>query len=421
MNKDTAPHTNIPREENLSSTTSKEEHLSSTTPLSPGITFTSSHPQQCLNSSQKYKRKTEAQKLQQDIIEKLNLDSNILHSGSRLLRSKKTLYLSDEDRIRQEVEKNRLFDQEITLRPLRPGQGLQNERFCPKREDFEYIYRHIDELDCQVWATNLEPWLHFITQHSLYPDPSIPILDKDGKEYPDLQFSLDNLLCIPANKKYLKKNRKKTTHDSKTTSLSDTNPDQDSPHATPANPSSSSSSSGSFAVLPHQSEIDTTTQTNPNTHILLPTDYPPGTGATPTQSPTATPSGTPPSTPEVSRHPTPTSDLDSDSDMSLKERSVFFPPDKFDGKNKALTKQHWQIFEDFCNQQKLYIEDVTEGDDVTRAAPIEHILPFFKMTLIKLARAWADRQTFRTAKDLKDKFLTDFSPYGKTHRQWISS
>ena len=43
------------------------------------------------------------------------------------------------------------------------------------------------------------------------------------------------------------------------------------------------------------------------------------------------------------------------------------------------------------------------------------------MTLIKLARAWADRQTFTTAKELKEKFLTDFSPYGKTHRQWIAS
>ena len=41
------------------------------------------------------------------------------------------------------------------------------------------------------------------------------------------------------------------------------------------------------------------------------------------------------------------------------------------------------------------------------------------MTLTDLARAWMERQTFDSAKDLKDKFLTDFSPYSKTHRQWI--
>ena len=42
------------------------------------------------------------------------------------------------------------------------------------------------------------------------------------------------------------------------------------------------------------------------------------------------------------------------------------------------------------------------------------------MTLTDLARAWLERQTFISAKDLKEKFLTDFSPYGKTHRQWIA-
>ena len=42
------------------------------------------------------------------------------------------------------------------------------------------------------------------------------------------------------------------------------------------------------------------------------------------------------------------------------------------------------------------------------------------MTLIDLARAWLERQTFTSAKELKEKFLTDFSPYGKTHRQWIA-
>ena len=102
--------------------------------------------------------------------------------------------MSDEDTIRKEVERGRIIDEEITYRPLRPGQKDIDERFKPQREDFEYIYSHIDEVRCQVWASNLEAWLFFINHHNLYPDPSVPILDKDGIEYPDIGFSLDNLL-----------------------------------------------------------------------------------------------------------------------------------------------------------------------------------------------------------------------------------
>ena len=101
---------------------------------------------------------------------------------------------------------------------------------------------------------------------------------------------------------------------------------------------------------------------------------------------------------------------------SLKERSVFFPSQKFDGRNKDLTKQHWQAFQDFCNQQKLYIENT----DDHRAATINEVQPFFKMTLTDLARAWLERETFTSPADLKEKFLRDFSPYGQTHRQWIA-
>ena len=101
---------------------------------------------------------------------------------------------------------------------------------------------------------------------------------------------------------------------------------------------------------------------------------------------------------------------------SLKERSVFFPSQKFDGRNKDLTKQHWQAFQDFCNQQKLYIENT----DDHRAATINEVQPFFKMTLTDLARAWLERETFTSPTDLKKKFLRDFSPYGQTHRQWIA-
>ena len=77
---------------------------------------------------------------------------------------------------------------------------------------------------------------------------------------------------------------------------------------------------------------------------------------------------------------------------SLKERSVFFPSQKFDGRNKDLTKQHWQAFQDVCNQQKLYIENT----DDHRAATINEVQPFFKMTLTDLARAWLERDIYLT-------------------------
>ena len=161
------------------------------------------------------------------------------------------------------------------------------------------------------------------------------------------------------------------------------------------------SSSNSFVVI---SPPNTLRLITPDPSLL---ELPPSLGT----PPTTTPIPTPPSSPIPIGTP-------SDPNMAtLKERSVFFPSEQFDGRNKNLTKQHWQTFEDFCDQQKLYITD--GAPDIT-AATIERVLPFFKMTLTDLARAWLERQTFESAKDLKDKFLTDFSPYGKTHRQWIA-
>ena len=58
--------------------------------------------------------------------------------------------------------------------------------------------------------------------------------------------------------------------------------------------------------------------------------------------------------------------------------------------------------------------------DILLKPPQPFIGLFFKMTLTDLARAWMERQNFTSAKDLKEKFLTDFSPYGKSHRQWIA-
>ena len=76
------------------------------------------------------KRRSKVAQLQQDTLEALNVDSNILHSGSRLLRSQKTLFLSDEDKIRKQLEYDRLVDEEYSLRPRRAGQTTQ-DRYAP--------------------------------------------------------------------------------------------------------------------------------------------------------------------------------------------------------------------------------------------------------------------------------------------------
>ena len=69
------------------------------------------------------KRKSEAQRLQQDTISTLNLDSDILNTGARVLRSQRTIPSVDEEvDIRQQVEQDRIVDEEISFRPLRAGQ-----------------------------------------------------------------------------------------------------------------------------------------------------------------------------------------------------------------------------------------------------------------------------------------------------------
>ena len=360
------------------------------------------------------KRRSKVAQLQQDTLEALNVDSNILHSGSRLLRSQKTLFLSDEDKIRKQLEYDRLVDEEFSLRPCRAGQTTQ-DRYAPTRADFEYIYKNIDDLECQTWASDLESWVNFIRKHNIFQDPSLPILDKNGLEYPDLTFSLDTLLQLPGNKKYLKKKTKKTkSHDLQTSSAGHNPSNKDLSDPPRVDPSSSSSSSSSFVVLHHKDILES--GDNNSQHDSSQSSPVPSTGVTPTTTPQGSPPRTPP--PQPAPLVVPIYDSDSESEMtSLREKSVFFPSQKFDGRNKNLTKQHWQSFEDFCNQQKLYIEDTRD----TAAASIDDVQTFFQMTLTDLARAWLERQTFTTPKDLKEKFLTDFSPYGKTHRQWIAT
>ena len=64
------------------------------------------------------KKRIEAQKLETDTVAVLNIDTNILHSGSRLLCSQKTLLDTEEQEIRKQFERERIIDEEISFRPL---------------------------------------------------------------------------------------------------------------------------------------------------------------------------------------------------------------------------------------------------------------------------------------------------------------
>ena len=182
---------------------------------------------------------------------------------------------------------------------------------------------------------------------------------------------------------------------------------------------SSGSSSDSFVV------IDSITKP---TEPLIPSSLDKETG-----TPIATGDNSKSISVPVSQHPSRTSSLidsifdsDSDSDLdptaTMVDRKIpaFFPPDRFDGQNKTLTKQHWQIFKDFCDQQKLNFEDIPATPDADAIpAQREKILGYFKITLLGIARDWFDRNEFASTKALQDKFLNDFSPYGKTSHQWL--
>ena len=246
----------------MSQETSPNNTLSTEQSKSRSRTTSTSSEAEILDKVLKAKKKrNEAEQLQLDS-QKLNIDSNLLHSGHRYLRSHKTLLGPEEkESIERALEKDRLLDQEISLRPRRAGQTTE-DKHLPARRDFEHIYRHIDELACQVWASDLEPWLEFVLHHDLIStNPSIPILDKDGTEYPDVNFSLETLLKLPTNKKYLKRVPPKKSNAKHTESFQSTSTTQ----TVPVDGNSSSSTSGSFVVIPNKEDSALDSEASPGT------------------------------------------------------------------------------------------------------------------------------------------------------------
>ena len=363
-----------------------------------------------------------------------------VNTGKRPLRSRKTLFMSQppDDRklksyptpkensqidinvLQQQFHRDEIQAQEILLRPRLPGQTT-DEKIAPTRYHFEYIYTNIHDPELYDYVENLEKWVKFNLKHKLYPDQSKPILDLQGEESTETEFSLTTLLVLNKdliNKKLkeIKKLRKQQSDSLKPGYAKKSESQTDDR----TNFQSSGSSSDSFVV------IDSITKP---TETSIPSSLDKETG---TQIATGDNSKST-SNPESQYNPSRTSSLlhsffdsDSDSDFdptaTMVDRKIpaCFPPDKFDGQNKTLTKQHWQIFKDFCDQQKLNFEDIPAIPDAEAIpAQTEKFLGYFKITLLGIARDWFDRNEFASAKALQDKFLNDFSPYGQTSHQWL--
>ena len=243
------------------------------------------------------------------------------------------------------------------LRPLWPGQTSE-DRQLPTQEVFRYVYRHIEDDECQKYLNEVKPWLAFNAEHQLYTNPTLPILDQKGKSFPDLEFDIHAILNLPANQdKFarLAASKAKSTQVLTPASVADTD-----------------------SHIPGSAQAHTS-------------------GATPSGNPTSALTTVPQSNPTTADHP----DLDSGDEMTnICEKAVFFPPTNFDGKDKALSRNHWQSFEDFVSRQKW------DNDPTTHAKEyLQEILSYFKMTLRDLARQWSDNITVDTFDELKKEIL----------------
>ena len=255
-------------------------------------------------------------------------------------------------------------DTEYTLRIPLPGADPALPLEAPTRKHFEYVYRNIHDPACQTYLTNIQPWL----QHNISlkrQDPSRPVLDRDGSSH-NIPPNLHDVLNLPENRKFLEK--KKTTTPITSIPFSFT--------TTTVSQATATQGAAGGIISPH----------------------------TPPQSPARSP----PSTPSNSPHSSPPSSPDM---TGLREKSVFFPSATFDGKDKSLTRAHWQSFRDFVDRQTWASRNADEN--------FEEQLRYFKMTLRDLARLWFESNTFTDLKDLAHKFLTEFSPYGKRQRDWL--
>ena len=342
----------------------------------------------------------------------------------------------------KEQEEQRLRDAEYTLRPRIPGRTAPDIE-CPTRDHFLYVYRNIHHPELYEYIQGLQKWLVFVLEHKLYPNYALPILDLNAEESQLTDFDLNTLLYInselipKAQKADKKKNKsgKDSKGDDSSQSSQETkdNKGDNSPQPhTNKNSDDNSSHGSSFEIIgddkiepksrslsPHSQHSSRHSSKHSSVHSSR-SSSPQRGNPNPNLNPNPGLNPVPAPNPGLSSD----SDSDSDDDMDPPKQKVpaFFPVEKFDGKDKTHTRQHWQRFQDFCDHNKLNFTDIPAADDIPAVpAQFDKIKSYFKLTLLDLARDWFERQTFTTADDIKTKFLNDFSPYGKTSHQWLNA
>ena len=345
---------------------------------SPIKTYAASEPS---SSPKRKQRLTEIQQLQLDTKSFLQQDPTQSTIAIRQTRSKKSLYHSatnlslqpeltsntasssltsnpSEEEIQRELEEDKLNDLERSLYVLFPGQTVEQKK-APTRNVFEYAYQHHTDSECRRFLTDIQPWIQFRRKYKR-EDLSLPILDKTGTPT-QTQDSLPEAL--------------------------DTLPTNQPPKSASAEP---------LITQQQQSQSLTTSTTYPTDVAKSSTQSGAGGSSPPDKSSINKPHTSPTTSPENM--------------ATLRERATFFPSDTFDGTDKSKTRSHIQSFDDFLARQKI-----NEADP----GGFNEIKEYFLMTLRGLPRDWLNTQTFESWEDLKGKFLKEYSPYGKTPREWL--
>ena len=268
-------------------------------------------------------------------------------------------------------------------------------------------YRHLkivanhlaEEVQFYPYIEQLEKWCKFVNKHNIYKtDLSVLVQDIDGNEYPDVEFSLDNLLAL--NKHLLEAHKKEkviqseqkkshniTPADASTSYVSqgDQTLTLCSQADTQVDINSSSSSTSSFVILHTSKDIENTKETDlskPDTETYSQSESDPDNSDSEFHPASLQNKSSPIVLPQTNTQPNHTShETSPDIDMGdrVRDRLAFFPPEKFDGRNKNHTKQYWQVFKDFCDKQKLYFEPlIVDGADPIAAAPFAEITKYFK-------------------------------------------
>ena len=319
--------------------------------------------------------------------------SNVAHSfnneQSVSISSQDTETAQIERQVQAEAEQDKLDDEERSLWVLHPGQK-EHPLKPPSRQVFEYAYHNFQNTECRRFLSQIQPWIQFRRKHKR-TDFSLPVLNYFGAPQLNKESLPEDLDTIPSNKEHiasLSKNKTPSRVVQQKTQQVDIQAYDLSVSQPLTTTSPSTPTATGISTLP---VLKTGTQSTTSKDTPISSSGVSQSSSTPDYRSTATMPGGDEVTP------------------TLRERATFFPSDTFDGSDKSKTRTHVQAFEDFLNRQKL----------TDTAANLDEIKSYFLMTLRGLARDWLTSKNYTSWKDIQAHFLQEYSPYGKTPRDWL--